>query len=95
MCPLTIGDAALLKKKHHHYGNYSKRGRPTDEFIETHGPILKKKATFYVDETLCRKVRRCARAVGLSVSDLVELSLKKAISHQERRVLTQHQLHWR
>jgi hypothetical protein len=70
-----IGDAVLLKKKHQHYGNFISRGRPTGEFIEAHGPILKKKATFYVDQDLCRKLRRCARAVGLSVSDLVEISL--------------------
>jgi hypothetical protein len=71
-----IGDAALLKKKHQHYGIFIGRGRPSGEFIEAHGPIIKKKATFHMDETLCRKARRFSRALGLSVSDLVELSLK-------------------
>lgn len=67
-----------LIKKHQNAGNFTGRGRPTSAFIQSHGPVLKKKATFYIDEKLCRKVRKSAHGVGLSVSDLVELALTSA-----------------
>jgi hypothetical protein len=70
------GAAGVFRKKYQHYGIFKRRGRPTGEFIKEHGPIFKKKATFILNQSLCRQVRRSARILALSVSDLVELSLK-------------------
>jgi hypothetical protein len=65
-----------VRKKYQHAGIINKRGRPTGEFIEAHGPILKKKATFYIDKSLRNKINKTVRKIGFSVSDLVELALK-------------------
>lgn len=72
------GELTQQIKKYQHAGIFTGRGRPTAAFIQSHGPVLKKKATFYIDEKLCRKVRKSAHSVGLSVSDLVELALTSA-----------------
>jgi hypothetical protein len=73
---IDIEDPEKVRKKYQQAGIIIKRGRPTSEFIKAHGPIIKKKATFYINQTLQRKINKTVRKIGFSVSDLVELALK-------------------
>jgi hypothetical protein len=70
------GIAGAFKNKYQHYGIFIQRGRPKGELIKEHGPIIVEKATFILNQSLCRQVRRSARKLALSVSALVELALK-------------------
>jgi hypothetical protein len=75
---IDIEDPEKVRIKYKHAGIIITRGRPTDVFIKAHGPIIKKKATFYIHQTLQRKIYKTVRKIGFSVSDLVELALKRS-----------------
>jgi len=69
-------DTVEFVKKYQHYVNFIPRGRPSGEFLKSHGPVLQKKATFYVNKKLTGRLSRRSRDVGLSVSCLTELAIK-------------------
>lgn len=75
----------LRIKKCQQAGGFSTRGRPSTAFLNIHGPILRKKATFYIDQQLCLSIRKSAKRTAVNVSDFVNFALSYSPPDPTRR----------